>query len=94
MTEPEYKGTVFVTKTRYRELNNIAKKYLNNTEEHERFMQEFRDIFKFDPDKKTSTEKGVERVRQKREKLKSEGISTYISSGSKKSYEKKKLLLL
>lgn len=87
----DHKAVTFVTKTKYYELNKVVGEYLN-TEKQEEFMKKFQDIFKYDPNKTTSTPEGVERTRKKREKLKAEGISTYISSGNKKYYEKKKLL--
>lgn len=54
------------------------------------------DLFSFDPDGKYEnrykgySEKNLESIRRYREKKKLEGINTYISSGKKASYEKKK----
>lgn len=56
------------------------------------FALNVQEIFAFDPNRvvKRYNEKNLEAVRRYRERLKAEGVSTYISSGKKSSYDKKK----
>lgn len=85
-----YKSISYVTKSKYILVSEKLKSIINDDLKHKEFMNAFKDIFKFDPNKIMSNPDQANKKRIKRDKLKEEGISTYISSGAKKSYEKKK----
>jgi hypothetical protein len=53
-------------------------------------MQIIKDIMLFDPDVSVYNLKMKDRIMERRAKLKEQGVSTYISSGAKASYQKKK----
>ena len=77
-----------LTKTGYYKLEEYSKQYGDIGED---MMRHLRDIFDYDPNKSSVSLKTIENAKKKRDALKAEGISTYISSNMKKSYEKKKL---
>jgi hypothetical protein len=86
----DYKPVSTLTKQRYYAVDKMVKEALGDDAKYEEFMIKFRDLFKFDPEKNSTVPKYAEKIKMKREQLKAEGISTYISSGGKKNYEKKK----
>ena len=91
MTDDNRQLVSYITKTKYAIINETVKSiFPDDKEKHESFMTKFREIFNFDPNKKTSSPSKNKKTQLKRDKLKEEGISTYISAGVKKSHEKKK----
>jgi hypothetical protein len=83
-------GIVHVSKKKYINFLKSAKEYL--TEEHlAKIELDFQKAFNFNPEKKVKTEKELKKQQEKRNLLKEQGISTTISSGMNKVYEKKKL---
>lgn len=89
----EYKGCAFITKKAYKEFHKLCEVYISEPGKYEEFLTNFKRIFKFDPDKSSCSPETVKKVKEKRDKLKAEGISTYVSSGAKKFYEKKKMAM-
>jgi hypothetical protein len=85
-----YAAPPCVTKKRYAELTKAVKDLLEDDIIYEKFINIFQDIFQYDPSKKSKSLKSLLKQKDEREKLKAEGISTYISAGIKKSYEKQK----
>lgn len=83
------KGFVGLSKGKYYELESKLKDEFGEAMT-EKVLSNMREVFNFDPNQTTATAAAVERTRKYRAKLKEQGISTYISSGSKKQYEKKK----
>jgi hypothetical protein len=53
-------------------------------------MKSFKEDFKFDIELPTTNLVAMKKTQKQRDELKANGISTYISSGMKKSYEKRK----
>jgi hypothetical protein len=91
--ESNYQPQQWITKKRYAIFLTAAKELLKEEELYESLIQIFKESFNYDPTKTNVSKKTLERVQEKRDKLKAEGISTYISANVKKSYEKKKALL-
>ena len=81
---------LFLTKTRYEEicvqLNDI------DPEIKQKVLQKICEVLSFDPNKSSYSEAQKECIQKYRERKKLQGISTYVSSGNKKCYEKKKAL--
>jgi hypothetical protein len=81
---------LFLTKERYEE---IRVRFTNiDSEMKDKFLKELCEVLSFDPDKSSYNEAQKECIKKYRDRKKLEGISTYISSGNKKCYEKKKAL--
>lgn len=94
MAEQIYKSHINLTKSKYKEFDKNLKT-LVTPELYSKIMCTFKESFKFDIDACSSNPETIEKTKQYRHKLREEqGISTYISSGAKKAYEKKKLLQL
>jgi hypothetical protein len=92
MSEKLYKGNVVLSKSKYQEFDKHLKE-LVSPDIYLKISDVFKETFKFDANVCSSNPYAVEKTKQYRNKLKEEGISTYISSGAKKSYEKKKQLI-
>ena len=58
----------------------------------DKFLKELCEVLSFDPNKSSYSEAQKESIKNYRERKKLQGISTYVSSGNKKCYEKKKAL--
>jgi hypothetical protein len=87
----EYKGTRSFSKKKYYEMEQeIEKRY--GEEETQEIMRIFCEVLKFDPNQTVYTERMKECIKARRERLKAEGISTYVSCGAKAYYERKKAL--
>ena len=87
--ESEYKGNRSFSKKKYYELeDSLMKKF--GREQTDDILLIFREIFKFDPTVSVYTEAMKASIKSRRERLKEQGISTYVSSGAKAYYEKKK----
>lgn len=85
----DYKGKTCFSKKRYHEIETkIEAKYA--TDMASDIMSIIRDVLKFDPETSTYDEDNARKIKEYRAKKKAEGISTYISSGMKASYEKRK----
>lgn len=78
-----------LSKTSYAKIEELFG-HLMDSDMVTKAMTIIRDTTKFDPTANTYNEKVAASIKKYREKKKAEGISTYVSSGSKKSYEKRK----
>ena len=89
MSEVTYKGVRTITKTKYHEFEQQL-----NAEFQEETTNKILDILKnvlhLDPNVSVYNEKMKENIMRRRTKLKEQGISTYVSSGAKSFYDKKK----
>lgn len=81
-----------LSKKRYEEFGKGLLEILDDQEKVESALKLLRDIMKFDPEACTYTPEQAKKIKAYREKKKEEGISVYVSSGCKASYEKKKML--
>lgn len=88
----EYKGDRHISKKNYKEYDKHVKELVSE-DIYLQIMQKFKEDFKFDPSISASSPEKNEQKTAKREELKKQGISTYISAGVKKGYEKKKGIL-
>lgn len=84
-------GTVkaSLSKKRYAEIRD-AYLELMDKEQVDKCMAIMCEVTKFDPNGKTYTKERAIYLRAYRDKLKEEGISTYVSSGMKAAYHKRK----
>lgn len=85
---PEISRSI-LSKKRYNEIESEIKKHVDN-EKLEVIMESIRRVMHFDPDKPAKTPEQYAKDYEKRNKLKEAGVSTYVSSGMKRHYEKKK----
>jgi hypothetical protein len=83
-------GKVVISNKKYIKFLESSKEFLT-AEQIEQMNINFKTIFNFDPEQKTISEKVLKKQQEKRDLLKEQGISTTISSGMNKVYEKKKL---
>jgi hypothetical protein len=87
--DTEYKGNRSFSKKKYYELQEALEQRYGKDQSSE-ILQVFRDVFKFDPTVSVYTEAMKASIKTRRERLKEQGISTYISSGAKAYYDKKR----
>lgn len=88
------RGITTLTKIKYHNFEEKLKSQGYVDEALNKILKDFCETMNFDPTKKTITPEQLKKKQEKRDALKKEGISTWISSGMKKSYEKKKLAKL
>ena len=87
--ETDMKGSRTMSKKKYYEIvDALSKIYTEN--EVERITGVIREVMRFDPTVTLYDEKAKESIKARRERLKSQGISTYESSGAKAYYHKNK----
>ena len=91
MTTPAL-GCSSVTKTKYHDYSEKLHTYIDDKELIKKILNDFCTIMVFDPESKSKTPEYFKKQQEKRDKLKEQGISTWVSNGGKKTYEKKKLL--
>lgn len=80
---------IAITKGRYSIFINSLEKHFT-TDQISIIEQVFKEHLKFNPNEKTRTEEELKREAERRRKLKEQGISTYVSSGGKAVYERKR----
>jgi hypothetical protein len=90
----ESKGFTTLTKVKYHNFEEKLKLHVIDEELVNIILTDFCETMRFDPTKKSHKPEQVKKQQEKRDALKKEGISTWISAGVKKSYEKKKLAKL
>lgn len=78
-----------LSRKRYNEIESEIKKHVDD-EKVELIMESIRRVLHFDPSKPAKSPEQYAKDYEKRNKLKEAGISTYVSSGMKRHYEKKK----
>lgn len=83
-----FKGTRTLSKTKYYEIENQLQKELEN-EQVEKVMSVIRNVLMFDPTVSVYNENMKTKIDERRARLKTEGVSTYVSSGAKAHYDKK-----
>lgn len=82
---------IMMSKKLYHQLDVEISKVPGISEEHAAtVMSIIRDTFKFHPDASIYSEKAKQQTQAFRQRRKEQGISTYVSSGKKASYERKK----
>ncbi len=84
-----------MSKTRFAQIERAVKECINNEDVSQQLIDKIKDIMKFDPEMKrpshgTYDDKKYNQIKEYRERKKTEGISTYVSSGRKASYYKGK----
>lgn len=90
MTKRVGYGTL--TKQKYQELCQVLESTVNNKECIQQLLLALKQVLDFDPDASTYTKEQAERIKAYRNKKKEEGVSTYVSSGAKSAYHKRKVL--
>jgi len=80
-----------LSKKRYAEIRDAYQELLEK-EQVDKCMEILCEVLKFDPNGKTYTKERGAYLKAYRDKLKEEGISTYVSSGMKAAYHKRKEL--
>ena len=85
-----YKSNVAITKTKYNVFDDHIKNMVSSNDLYLQIMKAFKEDFKFDIELPTTNQAAMKKTQKQRDELKANGISTYISSGMKKSYEKRK----
>ena len=89
-TDNNSKGRATLSKKRYEELyNEFSQKCPAHVDE---LMETIRRVMKFDPSQNTYDEKQGQRIKSLRDRKKAEGVSTYVSTGQKQMYWRKKEL--
>lgn len=89
MCDDIYKGSRTLSKKKYYELQEALHQTLGD--EHANIaLDTLKKILKFDPTVSVYTDTMKKGIMERRERLKKEGISTYVSSGAKSFYEKQK----
>ena len=91
MEENTAKGSRTITKKKYYELVKIYNE-LFSKEQAKLALDAFKTLMNFDPEKSMYNEKVKHTIKERLERLKEQGISTYVSSGQKAFYERKKAL--
>lgn len=82
---------VMMSKKLYHQLEvEVSKAPGISEEQAATVMSIIRDTFKFHPDAPIYNEKAKQQTQAFRQRRKEQGISTYVSSGKKASYERKK----
>lgn len=84
-------GLTSLTKLKYNKFVDYLKEEITDEAQREKILTKFCEFMNFDPTMKSNTPEQLKKQQEKRDALKKEGITTWISSGMKKSYEKKKL---
>lgn len=88
----EYKATRTMTKGKYAELERVLKESIPDQGHVETMLKCLRETLKFDPDVSTYDETKSKNIRAYRERMKAQGVSSYVYSGAKASYDKKKIV--
>jgi len=84
-----YKSSVTLSKVKYADLErSLRDKY--DEELVEGFLQVMRETLQFDPSMSSYDTKRSQQIREYRARKKAEGVSTYVTSGMKQAYEKRK----
>lgn len=85
-----YKASVTISKSKYGELE---KRFKETYDEQlaDSVLDLFKEVLKFDPSLNTYDKGQAKKIKEYRDKKKAEGISTYVSSGMKRHYEKRKM---
>ena len=89
-TKDQMKRVRTFSKSRYYEIEKRMMATFPDQSTH--ILDIIKEVFDFDPNASTYNENIKASIDKRRQKLKEQGISTYISSGSKASYYKKKQL--
>lgn len=85
----EYKGSRSLSKKKYYALEEeLMKRYDESIVED--VLNILKDVLKFDPGVSLYTEDAKRSILERRERLKAQGISTYVSCGAKAYYERSK----
>ena len=90
MAQEEYKGSRTLSKKKFYELQDAFTSRLG-TEQGSIALEVVKETLKFDPNVSVYTETMKRGIVERRERLKKEGISTYVSSGAKSFYDKQKV---
>lgn len=83
------KPSVTISKIKFKELKEAFVEE-RGEEEAVKILDKLCSVLHFDPNVSSYNEENKQKTREYRKKLKDQGISTYISSGAKKYYDKKK----
>lgn len=86
------KGNSTMSKKKYYELCAMLDNLIQDKQQIETMLGALRTVLEFDPDVNTYNSQQAEKIKEYRKKKKDEGISTYISSGSKTTYYRQKAL--
>lgn len=87
----EKKAVSIMSKKRYHLIEETLRKTIDDPNKLANVLQSIQEIMNFDPNRNTYTPEVKERVLQWRKKKAEElGVTTYVTSGSKACYERKK----
>ena len=84
------KGSRTLSKKKYYELSNELTSRLGDAELVTKVLNTIKEVLDFDPEVSTYDEVQAKKIKEYRQRKKEEGISTYITSGVKSAYYKKK----
>lgn len=79
-----------VTKVKWNKIMKILDDHIDDKEDLEIVLTEILNVLKFDPNKNTYTPEVAKKIKDYRDKMKLAGVSTYVTSGVKTAYHKKK----
>lgn len=79
-----------VTKIKWNKIMKILDDHIDDKEDLEIVLTEILNVLKFDPNKNTYTPEVAKKIKDYRDKMKLAGVSTYVTSGVKTAYHKKK----
>jgi hypothetical protein len=85
------KPTATLSKTRFKEICESLTTIIQDDDKVRQVIESIQTILNFDPNIPQYTPEVGKKIKEYRQRLKEEGISTYISSGKKKQYETMKL---
>lgn len=88
---PKIKGTSTLSKKKYEEFSTgLSQLFANEPYHVDKVLELLRITMHFDPNVSTYNEAQLQRIKARRERLKAEGVSTYVSSGTKACYYRRK----
>lgn len=89
-TAEEYQKTAYVTKKGYKEFTKALRKRVTDEDIVDGILKDFREIMRFDPNRKMIKIEKLQKKQQQRDELKAQGVSTWVSSGMKNTYERRR----
>lgn len=86
-----YTAQSILSKKRYYEIETVCHNILGDDALTAQIMSSIQNIMKFDPNASTYTkERGQKNIEFRKKKAEELGVTTYITSGGKKLYDKRK----
>lgn len=82
--------TVCLSKRRYHAIKDEIANYLQDADKAEGVLTIIKTILKYDETASTYNPEVGRRIKEYRDRMREQGVSTYVTSGKKSQYQKKK----